>query len=118
MVKKIKISIPLKHPEDMYTFTYDPDFPGPFTIEITSSPLQVHHMLLNNDEDITMVAKKEPSLAVIPLHLPTKKEESPPAILSRAGAPMRKRPWKDSKSYISLCINHKKNFKPYRCNGR
>lgn len=96
MVKKIKISIPLKHPEDMYTFTYDPDFPGPFTIKITSSPLQLH-MLPNDNEDITVVTKKEP-----PLHLCIKKDESPPAILSRASAPVRKCSQEDSKSSISL----------------
>ncbi|KAG9308824.1 hypothetical protein JVU11DRAFT_11454 [Chiua virens] len=78
MVKRIMISIPLKHPEDTYTFTYDPDFPGPFMIEITSSPLQLH-MLSNNDNDITLIARKEPlPIVTIPLHLPItgRKEET------------------------------------------
>lgn len=32
-----QLAVPLKHTEDTYMFTFDPEFPGPLTIEIVSS---------------------------------------------------------------------------------
>ena len=62
----IKLAIPLKHPEDTYIFTYNPEFPGPLTIQIISSDICAH-MLPKKTEDSATATKKETSPVILPL---------------------------------------------------
>lgn len=55
---RVQLAIPLKHPEDTYTFTYNPNFPGPLTIDIISSKHRPYMLVENDDEtshDATVV---------------------------------------------------------------
>ncbi|KAF8444065.1 hypothetical protein L210DRAFT_3502710 [Boletus edulis BED1] len=62
----IQIAVPLKHSEETYHFTCNPDFPGPMTIEIVSSRVRV-------TQNVLMVNTSAPKTPVImnPNPIPT-----------------------------------------------
>ncbi|KAG9312497.1 hypothetical protein JVU11DRAFT_6885 [Chiua virens] len=41
MPNTLEIAVPLKHPEDTYSFTFEPEFPGRLTIQVTSSRVNI-----------------------------------------------------------------------------
>ena len=61
----IQISIPLKHPEDTYMFTYNVEFPGSLTIKVISSQVRAHMITPAKQE--TAIKKQENLPTVIPL---------------------------------------------------
>ncbi|KAN0082859.1 hypothetical protein V8E55_008654 [Tylopilus felleus] len=60
----VMVAVLLKHPEDTYYFTHNPEFPGPLlqTIEIVSSRIHAHQSSLT-----PQVQQKEETPAALPL---------------------------------------------------